>query len=833
MRKLIAAAAFCCLVLLAEIALGQLFGGSSSGQELGQSSATVDCSVDPANAACMTPTTGGTGTRNYAPLQVTTPAIVVDEGGGISQKPAATIARSGNGQAGVVPSASEFQNFVANSVGVVLPIYGQSLFQNPPSTFAPMDQAPVPADYVIGPGDQLLIRGWGQVSIQERVVVDRNGQIFIPRVGAFTVAGVKYSDLEDDLKHEISRVFRNFELSVSLTQLRSIEVYVLGNAKRPGNFTISSLSTLVNALFASGGPSNSGSMRDIKVNREGKTITTFDLYDLLVFGDKSKDIKLLPGDVIYIPPVGPEIAIVGSVNVPAIYEVKGEDLRGAIRLAGGLTALAGGQQLTIERIEKRTTRTVNTYPMNGSGLEAKLQDGDVIRVISISPRFENAVTLRGSVANPGRFPWKAGMRLSDLIPDKNMLLSRAFWNAQNRIIGGCEPEMPNELTAPSYLRTPREMQQAPNGAAGQGSGYPQTGSPQTSKQTQLAPGAAAQGGQGLRPQQRTLQSAQLTSVQELTQPCSRSIGSETELSKDIRRSAPEINFDYALIQRLNPADLTTRLIPFDLGKLVLQRDPKADLELVSGDIVTIFTQRDVRVPQLKQAKFALVEGEVRVPGVYKIEAGDTLRTVIRRAGGVTPDAYLFATQLRRESVRREQEHLLEQTLASAGAQDEAQRQALAQLRTNLATGRIVLQMNPSAVSIDAYPEIVLEDGDSILIPPQVKTVSVGGAVYNQSAYLYHSGMRVEDYVRQAGNGARNADLKHLLVVRADGSIMGPSRGSGGFWKSSLKNAQVIPGDTIVIPVKPPSQFSKNLQLWTQVAGQLAITAASLAVVSGY
>ena len=386
--------------------------------------------------------------------------------------------------------------------------------------------------------------------------------------------------------------------------------------------------------------------------------------------------------------------------------------------------------------------------------------------------------------------------------------------------------MPFELTAPSYGQTPRDMQRAPNGAA-------QAAGQQTAKDMQLARAAAAQGGQGVQLQQRALQSAQLTSVQELTQPCSRSIGSETELSKDIRRSAPEINFDYALIQRLNPVDLTTRLIPFNLGKLVLQHDPHSDLELESGDIVTIFTQRDVRVPQQKQAKFALVEGEVRAPGVYKIEPGDTLRTIIRRAGGVTPDAYLFATQLTRESVRREQQRLLEQTLASAGAQDEAQRQALAQLRSNLATGRIVLQMKPSAVSLDAYPEIVLEDGDRILIPPQVKTVSVGGAIYNQSAYLYHSGMRVEDYVKQAGNGTRNADLKHLLVVRADGSIMGPSGGSGGFWKSSLKNAQVIPGDTIVIPAKLPSNFSKNLQLWTQVAGQLAITAASLAVVSGH
>jgi hypothetical protein len=143
-------------------------------------------------------------------------------------------------------------------------------------------------------------------------------------------------------------------------------------------------------------------------------------------------------------------------------------------------------------------------------------------------------------------------------------------------------------------------------------------------------------------------------------------------------------------------------------------------------------------------------------------------------------------------------------------------------------------MRPSATSIDDYPEIVLEDGDKILIPPQVKTVNVGGAIYNQSAYLYHTGMRVEDYVKLAGNGTRAADLKHLIVVRADGSILGSTGGTAGFWKGNLKSTHVIPGDTIVIPAKGPSgQLTKNLQVWSQIAGQMAITAASLAVVSGH
>ncbi len=396
---------------------------------------------------------------------------------------------------------------------------------------------------------------------------------FYPQGRRHFLAGVKYANLEDLLKREIGRVFRNFEISASLAQLRTIEIFALGNAKSPGRYTISSLSTLVNALFASGGPSASGSMRNIELKREGKTIANFDVYDLLVFGDKSKDVPLLPGDVIYIPPVGPQIAIAGSVNVPAIYEIKNEDLREAIRLAGGLTSMAGGQQLSIERIENHTSRTVETLSLDAHGLSTKLQDGDVIRVTAILPRFDNAVTLRGNVANPGRYPWKKGMRLSDLIPNKDVLLTRAFWNAQNQLIGGCEPAKPvNIPVTATYMQTPKEMELARGRADQNGNGMqamPQSPQlPQSMQRRNRCNPTATQ------PVQRQLQSRRVQPrlCRILTQPCSRTIENEAELGADIKSGAPEINFDYALIQRLNPVDLTTRLIPFNLGKLVLQHD---------------------------------------------------------------------------------------------------------------------------------------------------------------------------------------------------------------------------------------------------------------------
>ncbi len=209
---------------------------------------------------------------------------------------------------------TEFQLMVADSVGQMLPIYGASLFRQPFSTFAPVENVPVPADYVVGPGDELYLRLWGQLNVELRATVDRNGQVFVPKVGTITVAGVHASSLDGYFRQQIERIYRNFELSVTLGKLRSIEVFFLGEAGRPGTYTISSLSTLVNAIFTAGGPAPQGSMRHIQVKRDGQRITDFDLYDLLLKGDKSKDVSLMTGDVIFIAPVGPQIAIAGSVK---------------------------------------------------------------------------------------------------------------------------------------------------------------------------------------------------------------------------------------------------------------------------------------------------------------------------------------------------------------------------------------------------------------------------------------------------------------------------------------------------------------------------------------
>jgi protein involved in polysaccharide export with SLBB domain len=269
---------------------------------------------------------------------------------------------------------NEFQMFLLQSTGRDLPIFGLNLFRGVPSTFAPVDNIPVAPDYVVGPGDEIQIRGWGQIEVNFSAVVERDGTISVPKVGVISVAGIKANDLPAYLKTVFGRTFRNFQLTATLGRLRSVQIFVVGQAKRPGTYTVSSLSTLVTAVFAAGGPSTKGSMRSIQLKRADRVIADFDLYDLLVSGDKSKDAPLLSGDVIYIPPAGPQVAVTGSVKVPAVYELKQNTmLFDLFRWAGGLATTAAGQKATVERIENHQARTVEEFTLDMGGLSRQIR----------------------------------------------------------------------------------------------------------------------------------------------------------------------------------------------------------------------------------------------------------------------------------------------------------------------------------------------------------------------------------------------------------------------------------------------------------------------------
>jgi protein involved in polysaccharide export with SLBB domain len=706
--------------------------------------------------------------------QPSSPAVVLDDTHTLPSTNTRTLAQPSAAITSQPVELTDFQRLVEASLGKPLPVYGENLFENVPTTFAPIDRVPVTSDYVIGPGDELLIRAWGQIDLDIHARVDRNGAIYLPKVGNLNVAGLKYDQVQQFLKAHIGRIYQNFDLNVTLGELRSIDVFVVGQARRPGRYTVSSLSTLANAVFSSGGPSPSGSMRHIELKRGKNMVTDFDLYDLLLKGDKSKDVLLLPEDVIYISPIGPQVALGGQVNVPAIYELKTETSLGEVlQLAGGLSTTADGAKVYIEEIKNRKDRSIEEVKLDPAGLAHPLKDGDILNFSLISPRFENSVTLRGNVASPGRYPWHEGMRVDDLIPNREFLITSEYWKQQNAI----------------------NLQ------------------------------AQASGG---RP--------------------------SSELN-DVKRNAPEINWDYAVVQRMSTRDLSTELLPFNLGKAVLEHDESANLPLQAGDIVTIFSQTDLRVPREQQTKLVRLEGEFSAAGIYRVRPGEKLQDLVIRTGGLASSAYLYASVFTRESTRAQQQERLDMVIAqterdiarqaaqsaqnaktadeaaAAKAAVEAQRASLDKLRQLRADGRIVLNLHPNDENVEAIPEIPLEDGDIFYVPSRPIVVSVVGDVYNQGSFLQQPGKTVLTYLRNAGGPTRNADKGRIFVVRANGAVVSKDAASG-FWSGGFDSMVLMPGDAVVVPENVnPGAGLRAFKDWSQILFNFGLAAAAIKVLS--
>ena len=775
---------------------------------------------------------------------------------------------------------TEFEQMVADSVGRPLPLFGQSLFVQAPSTFAPVDFMQIPSDYIIGPGDELQISVWGQVEANLRVMVDRSGQVYIPQVGQISVAGIHYGDLEQHLKSEISKIFKNFNVTASLGRLRSIQVIVVGDARYPGTYTISSLSTLVNAIFASGGPTPQGSLRHIQVRRDGATITDFDFYDLLIKGDKSKDVRLLPGDVLYIPHVGPLVAVAGSVNSPAIYEMKdGSTLSELIETSGDLSNVADTSKVTIDRFVAHQARKTLEFPYDEQSRPLRLQDGDIVRVFSIVPRFDDTVTLRGNVANPGRYPWKPGMRVRDLIPDAQALLTRRYWRNRAAIVNGSATEYPIgtpnlQNTRPGSLNQQQANGQPPNGtlsnATGPSANAPNAtmtpGTGNTNSQSNLSDSAGssnlsdslyAQNEQNPSSNDSSRTGPATAGNQPPSQTASNNPNNPNpntvrDIAEDVRRYAPEINWDYAIIQRVNPTDLTSKLLWMSPRKAILEHDDASNLELQPGDIVTIFSQRDITVPQTERSQYVIIEGEVVRPGVYKLEKDETLHSVLQRAGGLTPDAYVYGSQFTRESARTDQQKSLDElantmevqirqsamsVAASANPGDlpqmlAAQEAIITQLRGTRASGRVALPVRPKDKILTDFPNMAMEDGDRLTIPHTPSTVSVVGDVYNPGSFIFEPRNTAGAYLDIAGKGKPQSDMHHAFVLRANGVVVAANNVNGLFTGTKFDRIHLYPGDQIVVPYKiPTGAFVRGLRDWTQITSQLAITAAALAIIA--
>lgn len=722
--------------------------------------------------------------------------------------------------------------------------FGYDLFAGMPSTFAPATDIPVPADYVVGPGDTLEVQLIGNVKGFYSLVVGRDGRVNFPELGPIPVAGRRFEEVRRDLESRVRERMIGTQASVAIGELRSIRVFVLGDARTPGSYTVSGLSTITNALFVSGGVKEIGSLRNIQLKRNGKTVTTLDLYDLLLKGDTRADVRLLPGDVIFVPPVGPTVGLSGEVRRPAIYELKDETTAAELlALGGGLMPTADPALATIERVNERRTRvTIDVNLASPAGKSQALRGGDVLRVPGIRPVLDESVSVLGHVYRPGEYQFVAGMRIADVIRSLDELKP----NADQRYVL-IRREIPPDRRVRVFSTDLERALSEPDSAAN----------------FELAPRDQIyvfdlESGRDriIEPLMRELRlqaragdpTPEVSVAGKIKVPGTYPLEPGMRISDLLRAggSLAEEAYDgqaeLARYEVVNGESRQAEVIEVDL-RGVLNGNPSADLMLKPFDYLVI-----KEVPQWATQEEVELRGEVKFPGRYPIHRGETLRSVVQRAGGFTDLAFIRGAVFTREDLKLREKKQLE-TLASrmetelaqlslmstqeAGIRDASQtlavgRSLLAGLRDAQPVGRLVIDLERA---MRARPgsehDIVLKDGDRLLVPRVTQEVTVIGEVQSATSHLYRPNLTRDDYIALSGGLTARADSDRIYIVRADGSVV---TRSGNTW-FSRQSAEMVAGDTIVVPLD--AERMRPLPFWQSVTSIIYNLAISAAAVSSF
>lgn len=749
---------------------------------------------------------------------------------------------------------------------MLLKQFGYSFFYQPPATFLPVESVPVGPDYIIGPGDTIRIVLWGSVEGEYRLTVDRNGQVDIPKVGVIHVSGLNYRQLQEVLDREFSLQFTNFQMNVTLDNLRTIRIYVVGQARFPGSYSVSSLSTLVSALFAAGGPSKSGSMRDIQVRRGGKVIVHFDMYDFLIRGDKSKDIRLQSEDVIFIPPIGP-LAAIGTPKTPeeietelrslARLELEGEPTRMPLQTLTEIDATKDKltrtqmppEKLSVmnwrqfEALKIISRKTPEEYQDTRKTPEVDLQELNPAEVeayfekrygLSLKDAVEklarnNRLAVGGPIKVPGIYELKKERTLTDLLDLAGGLGDTAFKGRVqvlrvkghqemvlfdkdlDEVLTGRVPDFPlvdGDLV--KIFCVPEVVEQ----------------------KVRIAGAIKAPGEFGLRDHMR---------VKDLINYAGGLLMHSNKNEAHITRTT------------ITPQGTETTRLYFS-PRRALRGEARDNILLQPNDYVFIRPVADWDLFNMVR-----VEGAVKFPGNYSIKKGETLSSILTLAGGFTDKAYPLGGVLTRRSAKEIQKQQLKAAIdrleaemlalaaekAATGIGTEEAKRAevyaaqqqklLARLRTIEPLGRVIIRLDDPERLRGTPEDIELKEGDILYIPETMQTVNVVGAVFNPTAVIYSPYRTVQDYITMAGGTTRNAETKEIYVIKVNGAAV--SRHGFGWFGSSwngteqvfhvggLKSLTLDPGDTIVVPEKLERiAWLKEVKDVATILGQIAVVA---------
>jgi protein involved in polysaccharide export with SLBB domain len=704
-----------------------------------------------------------------------------------------------------------------------------SMARGSTSTDTPLD-VPLGPDYVVGPGDTLTINMWGGMTQSLVRVIGRDGQILLPEAGSLQVAGLPLQRAAGLIEGALKQQYRNAQVSVTVSRLRSVRVYVVGDVQRPGGYDISSLATPLSALYSAGGPTAVGSLRIVRHYRGQKLIEDVDLYDFLLHGLQKSSARFESGDALQVSPAGPQVAVSGAVKRPAIYELKpGEsNLASVLDDAGGVTAAASLSHITIERIgANRQRETVTVKTAGGQDPQADqaaidtfaVRDGDRIYIAPILPYSEHAIYLQGHVVRPGRLPYSDGMKLSDVLRSYQDMLPEP--SAHGELVRLMPPDFHAETIAfnvPEVLIGNANLTLQPFDTIRIFGRYEVDTPNVTIHGEVLRPGTY--------PLSKGMTAAQLV-----------------QMAGGFKRDALLSSADLTsyLIEDGNRVD--GRLATIHIGAAVNGTEPNADLPLKPGDILTI--HQITGWNEIGQS--VTIKGQVKFPGSYGFQEGERLSSVLRRAGGMRDTAYPEGAVLIRDQVRTVEENSRQELIRqietnSAAARlgpavgtgdtgntlrliQSQQEQALAQLKSHPATGRMVIHISAdidSWANTPADPE--LRPGDELTVPKRPGFVLVTGQVYNATALTFAPGKTATWYLSHAGGTNSTADRKEIFIIRANGSVVG--RHSGGWFDPDVLSTRLDPGDVVVVPQKiiGASLFWRNLLTTAQLASSIAITA---------
>ncbi len=719
--------------------------------------------------------------------------------------------------------------------------FGYDFFETKNGGFKPDQYGPVGPDYVVGPGDTLNISVWGSIEGTYEVAVDRSGDIVLPRVGAIYLWGQTFAEAKETIQKQIAKYFTHFQMNVTMGALRSIQVYVVGEVNAPGTYTVSSLSTVLSALVAAGGPAKTGSLRKVQLVRSGGVVATIDFYDFFLNGDRSRDARLQSGDTIHVPVVGPLVGVAGNVRHPAIFELKGgENLQDVLGMAGGVTSTAYLKRVQVERVIAHQKKVALDLDLSGLGDKDQaqsfpLQDRDFVKVSPISPLSASYVVLEGYAARPGRYQFVEGMRLSDLVLPYENLLPDTFRGTAEILRLQPPAYQPEKITV--------DLGKALAGNLDQDIKLQEFDEVRFFSRDQMEElpevdivGAVLNPG--------TFRLYRNMTVRDLV-----------TAAGNLKRNA---YLKEAELTRYIPEGRGTKTERFNIDlKQALAGNSEQNLVLRPYDHLSVRM-----IPDFDERRAIKIEGKVLFPGTYTISRGEKLSSVLERAGGFAEGSYLRGAIFTRESVREIQQERLKKLIfeqeqeISRAAADIAQgalspeelqsaqavlanRMALVEkLKQMPVQGRMVMHLEPLEKFRGSASDLEVMDGDTLSVPDNPKSVAVLGQVFNPISMSYQPGQTVAYYLDRVGGPTENANTSQMFIVRADGSVFSKEQsgmgirwdGEGSRWiLGGFNVTELYPGDTVLVPEKVKKvDVMREVKDLTTIIYQMALGAAAVA-----